>query len=321
MPPGGFGSSGDGSSDNSGSGQTATAKQSVGIVDINSSLSYQGAEGAGTGMVLDSSGDILTNNHVVNGSTSLKVTIVSTGKTYTAKVVGTDPTQDIAVIKLDGASGLATANFGDSDSVKVGDTVTGVGNAGGVGGTPSSATGQVTALHQSITASDEGANAEKLSGLIQSNADIQAGDSGGPLYNSNDKIVGVDTAASSSGQSQGYSIPINTARSIANQILSGNETTSIHIGYPAFLGISVSSDSAANGVVVGGVVNGLPAANAGIVAGDQITKVGSTDITSASKLTSKMATYQPGDRTKVTYIDANGQSHTVTVTLATGPAD
>ena len=103
--------------------------------------------------------------------------------------------------------------------------------------------------------------------------------------------------------------------------MSGNQTTSIHIGYPAFLGISVSSDSASSGVVVGRVVDGQPAANAGIVAGDQITKVGSTSITSASKLTSTMASHEPGDRTTVTYVDTNGQSHTVTVTLATGPAD
>jgi S1-C subfamily serine protease len=306
----------------SGGTGTATSAQQVGVVDITTNLKYQGAEAAGTGMVLDSSGDVLTNNHVVNGATSIRVTVVSTGRSYTAKVVGTDPTQDIAVIKLANASGLTPANFGDSSSVRVGDTVTGVGNAGGAGGTPSAATGTVTALNQSITAADDGGgNAEKLPNVMVSNAGIQSGDSGGPLYNSKNQVIGIDTAANTSGTTQGFSIPINTALSIAHQIETGPETTSIHLGYPAFLGVSVSSSDTGSGVLVNGVVSGGPAARAGLAAGDRITRVGSTSTATASALTAAMAKLEPGDHVTVTYLDASGRSHTVTLTTATGPAD
>jgi S1-C subfamily serine protease len=302
---------------------SATSTESIGVVDVNTNLKYQGVEGAGTGMILDSGGDVLTNNHVVNGATSIKVTVVSTGKTYTAKVVGTDPTQDIAVIKLSNASGLSTANFGDSSSVKVGDAVTGVGNAGGAGGTPSAAAGKVLALNQSITAGDDnGANAEKLPNVIVSDAPIQAGDSGGPLYNSKDQIIGIDTAANTSGSSQGFSIPINTAKALADEIMAGNQTTSIHIGYPGFLGVSISTtQSGGRGALVGGVLSGGPAASAGLVTGDQITKVGSTKTPTATALSKAMVGLKPGQRVSVTYVDASGASHTRTLTLATGPAD
>jgi S1-C subfamily serine protease len=185
-------------------------------------------------------------------------------------VVGYDASHDIAVLQLTGASGLTTAATGNSSTVRVGDKVVGIGNAGGVGGTPSVAAGTVTALNQSITASDEGSSSsEQLSGLIETNADIQAGDSGGPLVNSHGQVVGVDTAASSapggssdpfggsgdpfggsgdngssnSGQqttTQAFAIPINTALSIANQIESGHASATVHIGTTAFLGVEIA---------------------------------------------------------------------------------
>jgi S1-C subfamily serine protease len=315
LPSGGSNGSG------SDTGTTASSAQQVGVVDITTTLGYQGAAAAGTGMVLDSNGDILTNNHVVDGATSIKVTIVSTGQSYRATVVGTDPSEDIAVIKLADASGLTAANFGDSDSVKIGDTVTGVGNAGGVGGTPSAATGKVLALHQSITASDDGANAERLSDVIVSDAAIQAGDSGGPLFDSSNKVVGIDTAANTSGTAQGFSIPIDVARDIAGQILAGNETTSIHIGYPAFLGISVGATQDRSGALVSGVIDGTPAASSGIAAGDRITRIGSTRTPTAAALSAAMSGLEPGTSTRVTYVDQAGRSTTVTVTLTRGPAD
>src|SRR5882757_5368163 len=187
---------------------SATTAQQVGVVDINTVLSYQGAEAAGTGMVLTSSGDVLTNNHVVEGATSIKVTIVSTGATYTAKVVGTDPTDDVAVIQLQNASGLQTAKIGDSSDVKAGDAVTAVGNAGGTGGTPSAAKGSVTATGQTLTASDEnGSNVETLTGMIEINANVVAGDSGGPLYDADGNVIGMDTAASTSSPTYGGAYP------------------------------------------------------------------------------------------------------------------
>jgi S1-C subfamily serine protease len=180
------------------------AKVNPGLVDINTELGYQGAAAAGTGIVLTADGEILTNNHVVEGATSIKVTDIGNGKTYTASVLGYDRSHDIAVIKLANASGLTTESLGDSASVQVGDAVVGIGNAGGTGGTPSAAAGKVTALNQSITASDQSSSSsEQLTGLIQVDADIQSGDSGGALVNANGQVIGVDTAASAGYQFNG----------------------------------------------------------------------------------------------------------------------
>ena len=168
-----------------------------GLVDVKATLGYQQATSLGTGIVLTSNGEILTNNHVINGATAVSVTDIGNGKTYKATVVGYDESHDIAVLQLSGASGLTTATTGDSSTVGVGNSVVALGNAGGAGGTPSVAAGAVTALNQSITASDESSgSSEQLTGLIETNADIQAGDSGGPLVNSHGQVIGMDTAAS-----------------------------------------------------------------------------------------------------------------------------
>jgi S1-C subfamily serine protease len=266
----------------------------------------------------------LTNNHVVDGATKITVTVVSTGKTYTANVVGTDPTEDVAVLQLVGASGLQTANYGDSSGVAVGDTVTGVGNAEGAGGTPSAAAGKVTALNQPITATDDsGANAESLTGLIETNAAIEPGDSGGPLYDSVGKIIGMDTAAETNGQqtTAAYAITIDHALDIARQIESATASTStVHLGLPAFLGVSVVTANG-SGAGVEQVVTGGPAAKAGIVAGDVITKVGGTTIASTAQLEPALAQYKAGQSVTITWTDTSGQSHHATATLIAGPAD
>jgi S1-C subfamily serine protease len=319
---GGFGFGSGGSS--SGSQQQATAAEQVGVVDIDTVLGYQNAEAAGTGTVVTSNGEVLTNNHVVDGATKITVTVVSTGTTYTAKVVGTDPTEDVAVLQLSGASGLQTANYGSDGSLALGQSVTGVGNAGGAGGTPSAADGKITALDKSITASDEdGGNAEKLTGLIETDADIQSGDSGGPLYNSSGAIIGMDTAASTQGTqtTAGYAIPIEHALAIAGQIESATASTStIHLGNPAFLGVSVEAD-AGQGAGVAQVATGTPAARAGIVAGDTITAVNGTTVRTPAALVQALGTHRPGDSVTITWTDASGQSHSARVTLASGPAD
>jgi S1-C subfamily serine protease len=298
-------------------GTTATSAQQVGIVDIVSMLGYQDAEAAGTGMVLTSSGDVLTNNHVVDGATSITVTVVSSGVTYSATVVGTDPSADVAVLRLDGASGLATAALGTSPAT-VGEAVTAVGNAGGTG-TLSTAGGTVTALDQSITATDSnGSNAERLGGLIETDAAVQPGDSGGPLYDFAGAIVGMDTAASSGGAVQAYAIPISTAEGIAAQIEQGATSATIHQGDPAFLGVSVSD--AQGGVAVLGVVPGGPAASVGMTAGDVITTVGGRAVSSTADLNAALAGHSPGQQVTVTWADAIGGLHSATVTLGTGPA-
>ena len=188
-------------------------------------------------------------------------------------MVGYDATKDVAVIQLQNASGLTTASLGDSSSVQTGDTVTALGNAGGKGGTPSVATGTVTALNQGITASDEGsgANSEQLTGLIETNADIQPGDSGGALVNSYGQVIGMNTAASSgtqfqseSGQSavQAYAIPIDNAESIAKQIEAGQGSSTVHIGATAFLGIESDGSSSGSGSVAAPAAPVTPAASA-----------------------------------------------------------
>ena len=333
-----------------------------GLVDVTSTLGYQNATAKGTGIVLTSNGEILTNNHVIDGATSVSVTDIGNGKTYKATVVGYDQTQDIAVLQLSGASGLTTATTGDSSTVRVGENVVALGNAGGVDGTPSVAAGTVTALNQSITASDEGSGtSEQLSGLIETNANIQAGDSGGPLVNSYGQVIGVDTAASSgsslgngfggngfggsgfggsgsgssgsgdngsssnSGQAsttQGYTIPINTALSIARQIEAGQASSTVHIGETAFLGIGIASSDqqTGTGVTIEGAESGTPAANAGLTQGDVITSVAGQTVNSGTSIQQVLGSHHPGDKISISWTDTSGQSHTATVTLANGPA-
>jgi len=319
----GTGGSGTGTGDGTATGTTreATEAESVGVVDITTVIDYGTAEAAGTGIVLTSNGEILTNNHVVDGATTITVTVVSTGRSYSASVVGTDAGDDVAVLQLSGASGLTTATL-DDDTVAVGDAVTAVGNAGGTGGTLTAATGTVVALDQSITASDEtGSDREQLTGMIEVDAAIEAGDSGGPLYDSEGEVIGVDTAASS-GQSAatvGFAIPIGKAVAIADRIESGEDSATIQQGTPAFLGVQFTDD-AAGSATISGVVDGSPAADAGLQAGDTITAVDGSTVDTAESLSSALAKYDAGDRARITWVDTTGTTHSATVTLVAGPA-
>jgi S1-C subfamily serine protease len=294
------------------------------VVDIVTTLGLQQASAAGTGIVLTPSGEVLTNNHVINGATSISVTDVGNGQTYQADVVGYDRTRDLAVIQLQNASGLATAPIGDSSTVSVGDSVVAIGNAGGRGGTPAVVTGSVTGLDQTITASDEdGSDAQQLSGLIRVAADIQPGDSGGPLVDAKARIVGIDTAATSSyrfqsGTGEGFAIPINQAIAVAREIELGQAPATVHIGATAFLGVAVSAGR--QGVIITQVVPGSPAEQAGLTRGDEIVSMDGTAVDSPTKLTSLLTPHHPGDRVRVSALDQTGQPTTVTVTLAAGPA-
>jgi S1-C subfamily serine protease len=323
---GGLGDLGGSTGTSGGTTGTASSEQVRGVVDIVATENFGQGEAAGTGIILTSNGRVLTNNHVVEGSTSLEVTDLSTGKTYEATVVGTSPTNDVAVIQLKDASGLATATLGDSDTVSVGDAVTGVGNAGNEPGT-SASTGVVTALGQSITASDQGGgNAEDLTGLIQTNAGIRAGDSGGPLYDASGKVVGVDTAAQTSARSgqtvAGYAVPINHALDIAEQIVAGVDNETIHQGVPAFLGVRLSQQfSNTVGAAVAGVIDGSGAASTGLSAGDIVTALDGKAVNSADALRALVDAHEPGDSVSITWTDVAGAVHSQTVTLGAGPAD
>jgi S1-C subfamily serine protease len=311
---------------------TLTANVEAAVVDITTTVGYQSGTAAGTGLVLTSSGEVLTNNHVIKGATSIRVTDVGNGSTYSATVVGYDAAHDIAVLQLQGASGLTTATVGDSSTLTIGAAVVAIGNAGGVGGTPSSSSGTITGLDRSITASDASdGSSEQLTGLVETNAALQPGDSGGPLVDGAGKVIGIDTAASGGfrfqvGASDGYAIPINTALAIARQIESGTTSTTIHIGSTAFLGIEVGSAggagaaSTSSGAVVAGVVSGSPAEGAGIAAGDVIVALGGHTVDSPSTLSTLLAGHHPGDRVQVQWVDQSGGQHTATVQLASGPA-
>jgi S1-C subfamily serine protease len=324
--------------------QSVANKVEPGVVDINSQLKYENGAAAGTGMVLSSNGLVLTNNHVVDGSTSLHATVVMTGKAYTAQVLGVDPVDDVALIKLVGASGLKTVSVGDSAKVTLGTGVVAIGNAGGTGGTPTVTSGTITALDRTITASDSGsgANSETLHGMLQTNAPIAAGDSGGPLSNAAGQVIGMDTAANSqslggAGTNMGFAIPINHALTIARQIAGGKAGSHILLGQSGFMGIGVDSTSdaqqclansgvgvnyqvpAKSGALVCSVYPGTPAAKAGLAAGDVITSVNGQAVSSANGLTTIMRKYKPGNTISLGYVTANTHSHTSSLTLIAGP--
>ncbi len=310
-----------------GASETGTIASRVdpGVVDITTRLGYQGGEAAGTGMVLNAQGDVLTNNHVIDGATSISVTDVGNGETYNATIVGTDKTQDIAVVKLSGASGLRTVNVGDSSTLAVGATVTAIGNAGGVGGTPSVAVGRVTNLDQAITASDESDDStEQLTGLIQTDAALRPGDSGGPLVNSQGVVMGIDTAASSGFQFQagteGFAIPINQAISLARQIMARQGSTTVHIGAAALIGVVVENASLNGGAYVVTVETGTPADIAGLVPGDVVDSLGGQSVQSATSLTNLMERHHPGQKVELGWRDTSGNQQHTTVQLAAGPA-
>ena len=193
------------------------------LVDIDTTLAQGGAT-AGTGMVLTSSGLVLTNNHVIENASTINVQVIGSQRTYSATVLGYSVTDDVALLQLQNASGLKTVTTGNSSNLSVGQPVVAIGNAGGTGGTPTAVGGTITALNQTITAGDAGTLSETLNGLIETNADIQPGDSGGALVNTSGKVVGMNTAAAQTNgtsTNQGYAIGINQALSLANQIKSG----------------------------------------------------------------------------------------------------
>jgi S1-C subfamily serine protease len=285
-------------------------------------------------MVLTSSGEVLTNNHVINGATSITARDIGNGRTYQAKVVGYDHSHDIAVLQLQGASGLQTVTLGDSGSATPGQKVVALGNALGKGGTPAVATGHIASLGASITASDEGAGtSEQLTGLIHHNAGIQPGDSGGPLVNTAGQIIGINTAASQGThfqgqQTQAFAIPINQATSIADQIEAGTSSATVHIGPTGLLGVQIlSADSAAangiqagSGAVVAGVVSGTPAGGAGLTQGDVIVSVDGQSVSSPEQLQSALGQHHPGDSVTIGWQDQTGQTQSASVVLANGPA-
>ncbi len=315
--------------------QKVAAKVDPAIVDINTIVETARGSGsaAGTGMILTSDGLVLTNNHVVAGSTSISVSIAGRAGTYTAKVIGVDPTADVALIRVQGVSGLPTVTVADSSGLRVGQAVAALGNALGQGGTPSATQGIITALDQSITASD-GGSSEQLSGMIESDATISPGDSGGALVNAAGQVVGMITAGqvqglNSSATTTGYAVPASTALSIANQIRAGKASPQIIIGPAGYIGVEVRALdpgvagqlglNVSSGVLVVGVQSGSPAEQAGIAGNTVITAIGGTPVSSVNEMGAAIHAHKPGDSLSVTWVDQSG-THTANLTLVGGPA-
>jgi S1-C subfamily serine protease len=296
-----------------------TAAQSKGVVLITATTSD--GEAAGTGMILSSTGLVVTNYHVVAGSTELSVKVVDSKNTYVATVLGFDQTQDVAVLQLKDASGLDTVTT-NTDQLSVSTKVSAVGNAEG-GGKLVRANGSITDLDQSLTVSSDSpwGSTENLSGLIATNAGAVPGDSGGPMFNANAQVIGMTTAGSTK-DSTSYAIPIATALAVVDQVKAGQDAGTVRVGPAGYLGVRVASTSSnSSSSRVTEVVSGSPAAKAGITAGSHITKVGATTITDSTNVASVIRAVEPGTKVKISWTTTSGKAKSATVTMGSSPVN
>jgi len=262
--------------------------------------------GLGSGVIFDNQGDILTNNHVVEGATSLSVKLAD-GTQLDATLVGRDPSQDVAVVKIDPAKALAIATLGDSNTVKLGQPVVAIGSPETLANTVTA--GIVSGTNRQI---------DTYAGLIQTDTAINPGNSGGPLVNAQGQVIGLNTLGLASQGDQGlnFAIPINTAKQVAQAVMSrGN---GVVVNSRAFLGVSVDALSTTKGASVSKVETGTPAEQAGVQAGDVITAVNGTTLNSTTTLGSILSTLKSGDTVTLT-VDRNGSTQTLTATLAAYP--
>jgi putative serine protease PepD len=286
-----------------------------GVVEItvtqgSDALGSRSGQAQGSGFVYDADGHIVTNEHVVDGADSVSVTFWN-GKKVDARVVGTDPSTDLAIIQVDVDSSLLhPLSLGDSSKLAVGDSVVAIGSPFGLEETVTS--GIVSALHREMTSPNNFA----IDDSIQTDAAINHGNSGGPLLNAQGKVVGVNAQiASDSGGSDGvgFAIPSDTVRSIATQLISTGKAEH------AFLGIVLDDSSSDGGARVADVRGGGPAARAGLRAGDVVTALGGKKIDSADELRAAINAHKPGDTVSIMYT-RNGTSHTAGVKLVSRPS-
>ncbi len=270
-------------------------------------------EGEGSGVVISADGNILTNNHVLEGAQGNTVNVTfNNGKRVKATIVGTDPAGDLAVIKAQDVSGLTVAKFGNSDDVQVGDTVLALGSPLGLQGSVTA--GIVSALHRTIDEGNEQGGAQKSVGdAIQTDAAINPGNSGGALVNLAGEVIGINTAIATGGQGSngnigvGFAISSNVAKSTADQLLKGGK-----VSHP-YLGVQVA-DGEGGGALIADVVAGGPADKAGLQKGDVVLKIGSQDIPDSKALVAAVKAGKAGDQLQMT-IRRNGAEQQITATL------
>ena len=290
--------------------------------------------GAGSGMVVSADGDVLTNNHVIAGATKISVTLFGQTQARTATLVGADPTDDIALIHVQGVSNLQTVTLGDSTKENVGDEVVAIGNALDLSvSTPTVTHGIISAKGRTIQTSDAtGAGVETLTDMLQTDAAINPGNSGGPLANAEGQVIGMNTAVAQSAgatgesaQNIGFAIPTSKIKPILVQLHKGTNVATAK----AFIGVQVVDLTPElkqaygftpdQGAVVAGVTAGSPAENAGLQVGDVITDLSGTAVNSATDLTTALASKKPGDKVTLTVYRGN-QKLTVNLTLGARPA-
>lgn len=292
----------------------AAAPVEPAVARIDTEIHYQNAISTGAGIVLDPSGQVLTNFHVVSGADLVTATV--SGRSFAAELVGYDRRHDIAVLQLLGASGLPTAPIGDSAQLVEGEPVIALGNAQGTNSPLTREVGTVTGFGRTVDAEDAlTGSKEEVTGLIEFAAPVVAGDSGGPVVNGAGQVVGVTTAASVNFRfgpgGEGFAIPINDAMAIAGQIRSGAPSDAVHIGPPVVLGVGVrTAPNSGPGVRVAEVLRGGPAEQAGLLDGDILTVLDGTQLDSATTLTYVLDRHYPGDVIDLTWIDVSGRERT-----------
>jgi len=296
-----------------------------------SSLNGSVVEDEGTGMIITPSGEVVTNNHVIAGATSISVTLMGHTHSMPATLIGTDPADDIALLKIKGASNLPTVTLGNSSTVQVGDAVVAIGNALGLPGGLTVTQGIISAMGRTVQASDPvTGQTETLTDMLQTDAAINSGNSGGPLVNSAGQVIGMNTAVAGStagnapAQNIGFAIPVDRIKSLLPQLLRGGVHQS-----NAYMGVDIVTLTPQlrqqygfmprHGAVIVGVLPGTPASRAGLEVGDIIVSFDGKPVTSASSLVADLASQQPGNRVSIGIY--RGIIHkTITLTLGAKPA-
>ena len=297
----------------SGGTYESTAGQYSGVVLVNTTIDWGSSKAAGTGLVISADGTVVTNHHVVAGSTSVTVTDPSNGQIYRADVVGYDSAEDVAVLKLEGATNLPTITA-DTTLPSIGASVTAVGNAEGEGQLVTT-TGHVMATGTTVTVTEDDGSKATLTDLIQVSAALVPGDSGGATIDAANHVVAMNVAGSANERvAISYVIPMATVMSVADDILAGRESSTITLGHSAGLGIVVSPYGQIVGVIPGG-----PADQAGLTVGSTITALAGKAITSADDISAALTSHAPGDQVNMTWTGLDGRPHKAQVTLGVAP--